>query len=181
MRRALLVIDVQNEYFDGKLPISYPIGTLDNILTVMDETRQRKMDTVVIQHTSTSQNASTFVKGTIGWQLHPEVDKRSNDLLVEKNLPGAFTGTNLESWLRSRQIDTVVICGYMTHMCCDTTARQAMQLGFAVEFLEDATGTLDVSNHAGKVTAEELHRAVLVVQESRFSRVLKTSEWLDLI
>ena len=73
--------------------------------------------------------------------------------------------------------DTVVISGYMTQMCCDTTARQAFHLGFAVEFLSDATGTLSLANDAGSVTAEELHRAILVTQAALFSRVMTTAEW----
>jgi len=66
----------------------------------------------------------------------------------------------------------------MTQMCCDTTARQAFHLGFAVEFLSDATGTLDFSNQAGSITAEELHKAILITQAMRFSRVMSTQDWL---
>ena len=51
---------------------------------------------------------------------------RPRDLLIEKSLPGSFTNTPLEPWLRERGITTVSIAGYMTHMCCDTTARQAV-------------------------------------------------------
>ena len=66
-----------------------------------------------------------------------------------EDLPGSFTGTALEQWLRERGITTVAIAGYMTHMCCDTTARQAVHRGFNVEFLSDATGTLPLSNSGG--------------------------------
>jgi nicotinamidase-related amidase len=66
----------------------------------------------------------------------------------------------------------------MTQMCCDTTARQAMHLGFGVEFLSDATGTLAIKNTAGEVSDEELHRAILVTQQMRFSRVMKTADWM---
>jgi nicotinamidase-related amidase len=110
--------------------------------------------------------------------LHPEIERRPRNVLIEKTFPGSFTGTTLESWLRERQIDTVAIAGYMTQMCCDTTARQAFHLGFAVEFLSDATGTLAISNSAGSVTAEELHRAILVTQAMRFSKVMTTQQWL---
>ena len=70
--------------------------------------------------------------------------------MIDKQLPGAFTGTELEPWLRKEEIDTLSIAGYMTHMCCDTTARQAFHCGFKVEFLRDATGTLTVENEAGR-------------------------------
>ncbi len=181
MKRALLVIDVQNEYFSGKLPVSHPAGSLANILLVMDRADRLGIPVIVVQHGAKSAEAQTFRKGGHEWELHPEVARRQRDLLLEKELPGSFTGTELEGWLRGRGLDTVVIAGYMTQMCCDTTARQAFHLGYAVEFLADATGTLAISNNAGSVTAEELHRAVLVTQAMLFSKVLTTAEWLKSI
>ena len=96
-------------------------------------------------------------------------------------MPGSFTGTYLEGLLRKLHSDTVTICGYMTQMCCDTTARQAFHLGFSVEFLSDATGTLDVSNSAGSIKADELQKAVLIIQEMKFSKVLTTDKWINCI
>ena len=96
---------------------------------------------VVVQHTFTQPEMPFFKRGTPGWELHPEVASRPRDHWIEKNLPGSFTGTDLEEWLRERGLDTVTVAGYMTHMCCDTTARQAAHLGLKVEFLSDATGT----------------------------------------
>jgi len=178
MKKALLVIDVQNEYFTGRLPVTHPAGSLENILKAMDAATASDMPIVVIQHTVTAPDRPVFRKGSTEWALHPDVDKRPYDLLVEKQLPGSFTGTNLEGWLREKNIDTVVISGYMTQMCCDTTARQAFHLGFGVEFLSDATGTLALANDAGSVTAEELHRAILVAQGALFSKVMTTVAWI---
>ena len=177
-KRALLVIDVQNEYFTGKLPISYPAGSLTNVLSAMDVAREHEVSVVVIQHASPQPDAPVFRKGSKEWELHPEVATRSHDVLIHKSLPGSFTGTELETWLRDRGVETVVIAGYMTQMCCDTTARQAMHLGFGVEFLSDGTGTLAIKNAAGEVSDEELHRAILVTQEMRFSRVMTTGDWI---
>ena len=67
----------------------------------------------------------------------------------------------------------------MTHLCCDTTSRQAFHRGLKVVFLSDATGTLDIANDAGQVSAEELHRAILVSQAARFAKVLSTQKWID--
>jgi nicotinamidase-related amidase len=179
LKRALLVIDVQNEYFTGKLPITYPEGSLEHILQAIRAARSKAIPVAYIQHTAIQKESKTFLKSTDGWQLHPAIAVTPRDYLVEKTLPGSFTGTDLDSWLRQKGIDTVVITGYMTQMCCDTTARQAMHLGFSVEFLSDATGTLPISNEAGSVTAEELHRAILVTQAMRFSRVLPTQRWIE--
>lgn len=178
-KRALLVIDVQNEYFTGKLPISYPAGSLRNVLSAMDAARANGQPVVVIQHASPQPDAAVFRKGSKEWELHPEVAARQHDVLIHKSLPGSFTGTELEKWLRGQGVETVVVAGYMTQLCCDTTARQAMHLGFDVEFLSDGTGTLAIKNDAGEVSGEELHRAILVTQQMRFSRVLKTSTWIN--
>jgi nicotinamidase-related amidase len=177
-KRALLVVDVQNEYFTGKLPITHPRNSLANVLRAMDEARTAGVPVVVIQHTAPQPDSSVFRKGSREWELHPEIVGRPHDELIPKSLPGSFTGTRLESWLREHGIGTVVIAGYMTQMCCDTTAREAMHRGFGVEFLSDATGTLAINNAAGAVSAEELHRAILVTQQMRFSRVLTTAEWV---
>ena len=98
--------------------------------------------------------------------------------MIEKTLPGSFTGTDLEKWLRESGIERVAICGYMAQMCCDTTARQAFHLGFQVDFLSDAIGTLSVQNSAGSISASDLHRAVMVTQAMRFCRVMTTEEWI---
>jgi nicotinamidase-related amidase len=177
--RALLVIDVQNEYFTGKLQVTYPAASLDNVLRAMDTAQACGIAVVVIQHGAQQPDSPVFRIDSHEWQLHPEVASRARDVLIPKTLPGSFTGTELESWLRSRGITTVTIAGYMTQMCCDTTARQALHLGFGVEFLSDATGTLAFSNSAGEISAQDLHRAILVVQQSRFSRVLTTGEWIE--
>lgn len=181
MKRALLIIDVQNEYFTGKLPVTYPPNSVERIIDAIDFADSKGIPVVFIQHTAPQMDSSTFRRGTSEWELHDRIKDRPYSHLIEKNLPGSFTNTDLEDWLRTRDIEKVVIAGYMTQMCCDTTARQALHLGFEVEFLSDATGTLNIANGAGKVTDEELHRAILVTQAMRFSRVMTTEEWKNSI
>lgn len=178
MNRALLVIDVQNEYFEGgSKPVIYPAGSFENILAAIDAAGAKGIPVILIQHSAAKPGSKTFVKDTRLWQIHDEVLKRKYDCIVEKNYPGSFTGTELEAVLKKYNIDTVTICGYMTQMCCDTTSRQAFHMGYKVEFLSDATGTLDFNNYAGSVTAEELHRAILVTQAMSFSKVMSQKEW----
>lgn len=177
MKRALLIVDVQNEYFSGLLPITHPQGHLNNILRVMDVAKTNGIPIIVIQHTFPQPEMPFFKKGTQEWDLHPEIQSRPHDFMIEKNLPGSFTGTDLESWLRNEKVDKIVIAGYMTHMCCDTTARQAVHRGFTVEFLSDATGTLPLKNEAGEVSAEELHRSILCAQQMLISEVISTEAW----
>ncbi|MDA8327257.1 MAG: cysteine hydrolase family protein [Nitrospiraceae bacterium] len=179
MKRVLLVIDVQKEYFTGKLPVSWPVGSFENILKAMDAAKTQGIPVAVLQHHAVKDDSPVVRFQSPEWELHPEIAVRPRDILIEKTLPGSFTDTNLDAWLKENGIDTVTISGYMTQMCCDTTARQAFHRGYKVEFLSDATGTLAFSNNAGSVTAEELHRAILVTQAQRFSTVMKTSEWIS--
>jgi nicotinamidase-related amidase len=177
MTRALLVIDVQNEYFTGVLPISHPTGHLQRILDVMDTASRAGIPIAVIRHHQPDPDSPMFRHGSDAWQLHPEVAERPCEIVIDKQMPGSFTGTGLEDWLKTVKADTVTIAGYMTHMCCDTTARQACHAGYKVEFLSDATGTLPVENSAGTVSAEELHRSTLVAQQMFLSEVLSSAAW----
>jgi nicotinamidase-related amidase len=178
MKQALLVIDVQNEYFTGKLPITFPTGSREKILTAMDYACAAHIPVVVIQHTNPDPEAVTFRKGTDAWELHHDIKQRHADIIIEKNLPGSFTLTMLDAYLKKNGISTVTIAGYMTQMCCDTTARQAFHRGYTVNFLSDATGTLSFTNSAGSISDADLHRAILVTQQQRFSCVLTTDEWI---
>jgi nicotinamidase-related amidase len=125
VKEALLIIDVQNEYFTGRLPVTHPAGSLENILMAMDRARDGRMPVVVIQHTNAAPEATTFRHGTPGWELHDEIKRRHADVVIIKTLPARFTGTSLANWLRERSIATFTIAVSMTRICCDTTGRQA--------------------------------------------------------
>ena len=88
MKEALLVIDVQNEYFTGKLPVTHPAGSLDNILKAMDWAHDALLPVVVIRHTNTAPEATTFRKGTPGWELHDEIKRRHEHLRLPSDFPG---------------------------------------------------------------------------------------------
>ncbi len=180
--RALVVVDVQNEYVSGNLPIAYPeLGqSLNNIGLAMDLAAATGIPIVVVCQVA-PEGSPIFARGSYGFALHEVVASRSYDHLVEKTLPSAFAGTDLADWLADRAIGTVVIVGFMTQNCDESTARDALHRGLAVEFLSDATGTVALANQAGSISAEQLHRAVLVVLQSRFAAVATTQEWVDAV
>ncbi len=178
-KRALIVIDVQNEYFSGKLRIEYPDVrvTLPNICRAMDAASAAGIPVVVVQHLFPSA-APVFARGSDGAELHPEIVRRPQDLRIEKCVASALTGTPLGAWLRERGIDTLSIVGYMTHNCDDSTARQAHHEGWKVELLHDASGSLPYRNAIGAATAEEIHRVFTVVMHTGFAAVASTDDWL---
>ena len=177
-RRALIVIDVQNEYFDGNLQIEYPpvSDSLPKIVRAMDLAAAAGLPVIVIRQDSPS-DAPAFAEGSHGWQLHAEVERRRRDVLFGKPLPSAFAQTGLGDWLQARSIDTLSVVGYMTHNCNDTTIKHAFDRGLEVEFLHDASGAVSYANRAGYATAEEIHRVFAVVEQSRFAAVLSVEEW----
>jgi nicotinamidase-related amidase len=179
MRRALIVIDVQNDYFNGTLPLEYPdpAQSLRNICAAMDAAKEAGIPVVVVQNLAPA-NAPIFAEGGSGAELLPEITARGWDLLVRKSLPDAFSNPELEPWLKSRDITLLTVAGYMTQNCDDATIRRAVHLGYAVEFLGDASGTLAFTNQAGHASAEDIHRLYLVVLQSRFAAVLETEEWI---
>lgn len=183
-RRALVVVDVQQEYDpgvfpDAGLPITHPpldVSTR-NVARVMDAAQHAGIPVVVVQHTDPA-DEPVFAEGSRGWRLHPLVEDRSWDHLVRKAYPGSFTGTDLEPWLREHDVETVTLVGYMTQLCIDTTARQAAHRGFGVEVLSDATGTLPLTVDGTTVDAGTLHTSVLVALGSAFASVADTDAWL---
>ena len=181
-RRALVVIDVQNEYVTGGLQIQYPpvSSSLHNIGRAMDAAHAAGIPVIVIQQTSPA-DAPLFAVGTPGWALHDTVARRPHDHYQRKLLPSAFAGTDLAEWLAQQQIDTLTVVGYMTHNCDDITVKHAFDRGMQVEFLHDASGTVPYANRAGFASAEEIHRVYSVGQQSRFAAVLSTDEWLECI
>lgn len=179
-KRALIVIDVQNEYFTGKLRIEYPDvrDSLANIGRAMDAASAAGIPVVVVQHLLPA-GAPVFAQGSDGAALHLAVAGRRRDHLVDKAMASALVGTDLGAWLRQREIDTLTVVGYMTHNCDDSTVRQAAHEGWKVEFLHDAAGALPYANAAGAASAEEIHRVFMVVMHTGFAAVTTTEQWLQ--
>ena len=179
MRRALIVIDVQNEYFTGKMKIEYPPvdSSLANITRAMDAARAAEIPVVMVQHDAPEQSP-IFAKGSEGWQLHPEMTKRAHSHLINKAYASVFTGTDLAQWIADNGVDTLTIVGYMTHNCDAATIYEAAHKGLAVEFLSDASGSPSYENAAGKASAEEIHRVYSTVFHSGFAAVASTGQWI---
>ncbi|MCW3478148.1 cysteine hydrolase [Neisseriaceae bacterium JH1-16] len=178
-KRALLVIDVQNEYETGALPIEFPplSTSLPAIGRAIDAARAANVPVIVVQHTSRA-GSPVFDKGSDGWRLHPVVASRGYDHYVEKTLPSSFTGTGLAALLAELGTDTLTVIGYMTQNCDDSTVKDAKHRGLAVEVLHDATGAIPLANSAGAATAEQIHQVSMVVMQSNFAAVLSTDDWI---
>jgi nicotinamidase-related amidase len=151
-RRALIVVDVQEEYFSGPLAIGFPPvdESLARIIDATEAAGRAGIPVVVVQHEK-PEGAALFAVGSPGWALHPRLAARIDTSWkrVTKGYASCFDGTDLAAWLSRNDIDTVTLVGYMTNNCILATAAAAAPLGLQAEVLSDATGAIDVANEAG--------------------------------
>ncbi len=163
-KTALIVIDAQQEYFApaGKVVLPHAPEAATRIAAMLDWARAQAVPVVHVVHESRRPNPTTFAPGSPALEIHPLAKPAVGESIVVKHLPGSFTGTPLEQLLRKQGIERVVLTGFMTQMCVDTTARQAAHLGFKVTVVADATAAMAVKGPDGAVIpADQVHRTHL--------------------
>ena len=163
-KTALIVIDAQQEYFAplGKVVLPGGPAAVKRIARALDWARGANVPVIHIVHESRKAGAAIFAPGSPALAIHPDAAPQAGEPILTKHLPGSFTGTPLEETLRTRGIDRLVLAGFMTQMCIDTTARQGAHLGFAVTVLADATAAKSVTSPDGEtIPADLVHRTHL--------------------
>ncbi|MBI5973637.1 cysteine hydrolase family protein [Staphylococcus caledonicus] len=178
-QRALLVIDIQNDYFEGgKYPLVNTNEALANILKLEKQFKQNNEPVIYIQHINYNDNATFFENNTTGVELKEELDTDSNSIIIEKQYPNSFLDTQLKNTLEHNNIEEVVICGMMTHMCVDSTTRAAAELGYQPTLIDDATATRDLEVNGNNANAEDVQNAFIAALTA-FSTVKKTDEFVE--
>lgn len=181
MKTALLVIDIQKDYFPGgKFPLVEPEAAARKAYELLQCFREHKEHHVHIQHVELDPDAAFFVKGDSGSDIHDLVAHFEGEPIVYKHEPNSFLNTNLFEMLSEWGIARVVICGMMTHMCVDATARAASDLGFQIIVAEDACATRDLKFGDTVIPAELVHKSFLAALKS-YGRVMKTEEIIALL
>ena len=163
-KTALLVIDAQQEYFApiGKVVLPEGPPAVRRIADLLGWARAQKVPVVHVVHESRRPNPTTFVPGSPALEIHPEARPAAGEPVITKHLPGSFTNTGLEEHLRRHGIEQVIVSGFMTQMCCDTTAREAAHRGFKVLLAADAMAAMPVKGPDGVVIpADQVHRTHL--------------------
>ena len=177
---ALLVIDFQNEYFTGKLPIPDGMRALENTRRLIDFADKSKFPVIHIQHVA-PENSPIFALGSDGVDFHPLMTPRSQDRQLRKTTVSAFASTDLDKQLKAAGINTLIVSGLMTHACVAGAARDAVPLGYNVIVASDASATRAITRADGQsVSARELHESSLASLEDTFGDVMTTQRILDL-
>ena len=181
MNTALLVIDIQNDYFpDGKFPLVKPLEAAKNAYILLQCFREHGGHHIHIQHISLEPDASFFIKGDSGSDIHDSVAHFEGEPIVYKHEPNSFLNTNLLEILREWKTERLVITGMMTHMCVDATARAAVDLGFQVIVAEDACASRDLQYDDTTIPADLVHKSFLAAL-TWYGKVMKMDEIIALL
>lgn len=188
-KTAMLVVDMQNDFVQEGAPIEVPHARamVPRLNRLLDVCRAHQIPVIYIHHVirggdidagrladhhAAIRNNKAIIAGTPNVEIYEGLKPRPGDLLVAKPRYSAFYGTDLEGILRSKGIDTLLISGTVTNVCCDSTARDAFSRDYKVIFLSDGTATRDLPDLGfGPVSAKEIQKVVLTVLAMSFAQV----------
>jgi nicotinamidase-related amidase len=177
--RALLIVDIQKDYFPGgAYPLVEPEKAAAAAKRALEAFRGGGEAVVHVQHVWDEPDAEFMRPGTEGFEIHPDVAPADGETVIAKESPNAFLDTPLEERLRSIGAEELVVCGMMTSMCVDATARAASDLGFAVTVLEDACAAPDLEFGGVSVPATQVGAAYLASLADSYGDVTSVDELL---
>jgi len=172
MKPALILIDIQNDYFPGgKMELEGSPEASLQAAKLLERFRAKQLPLVHIQHVSNRPGATFFVPGTEGMNIHANVAPRAGETVLQKNFPNSFRGTTLLEHLRALGADHLVIAGMMTHMCVDATTRAAFDLGFSCSLAHDACATRALVFDEQRVPAAQVHAAFVAALSGLYAKV----------
>ena len=174
---ALLIIDIQNDYFPGgAMELEGADAAGAKAGAALQKFRNNGNPVIHVQHLSARPGSTFFLPGTRGAEIHSSVSPRDTEMVIEKNFPNSFRGTRLEQTLKDAGVKNLVVAGMMTHMCVDATVRHAADLGYKITLLGDACATRAQSYAGEKVPARQVHTAFLAALNGFYAKVLDTHE-----
>ncbi|CAI0721007.1 Peroxyureidoacrylate/ureidoacrylate amidohydrolase RutB [Serratia entomophila] len=177
---ALLVIDFQNEYFIGKMPIPDGLKALKNTQRLVAFAHRHNMPVFFVRHLGPA-NGPLFAEGSTFAEFHPELQPAAGDKVITKATPSSFVGTDLDRQLKQAGIRQLIVSGLMTHMCVSSTARDAVPLGYQVIIPADATATRSLATWDNQVVNHAvLQRAALAGVADVFAEIKTTGQVLAL-
>jgi nicotinamidase-related amidase len=179
MKTALLLIDIQNDYFPGgRMELEAALPAAQQASRLLDFFRRQGWPTVHIQHISNRPGATFFLPDTDGLDFHETIRPLAGEKGIVKHFPNSFRETGLLEYLQGSGIEGLVICGMMTHMCVDATTRAAADLGYTVRLAPDACATRALAYGETQVPAGHVQAAFLAALKS-YGQVLETEEILN--
>jgi nicotinamidase-related amidase len=172
MTRALVIVDIQNDYFPGgQNPLEGPEQAAAHARELLDAFRASGEPVVHMQHVWDAPDASFMVPGTDGVEIHESVQPAAGEAVLQKANPNSFLQTPLEEHLRGAGVERLVVCGMMTAMCVDATVRAAVDLGFETTLAHDACATMALGFDGRTIPAADVHAAFVAALAEGYAEV----------
>jgi nicotinamidase-related amidase len=173
---ALVIVDAQNEYVTGNLPLDGVNAALDTIAALLKAARNAGAP--VIHVVQRGRPGGLFDPDTDAFRIAPQAAALPGETIVEKGLPNSFAKTNLQAVLAATGRKSLMIAGFMTHMCVSATARSALDHGYSTTVIADAVATRSLPDPLGgaDIPAAQLHRAALAELADRFATVARLAD-----
>lgn len=179
-KRALIVIDLQNDYFpDGKWALDNILEASGNAADILADARAAGDEIVHVRHEFPTGDAPFFAPGTKGAEINDAVAPRDGEPIVLKRGINAFLDTDLEATLDAWGVTDVTIVGAMSHMCIDAAARAASDFGYVVTVVEDACGASALKFGDKTISAADAHAAYMAALEFAYAKVTTTASYLS--
>lgn len=182
MKAALILVDIQKDYFPGgRMELVGMKEASENAREMLRFFREKKWPIFHIQHIAVKDGATFFLPNSQGIDIHENVTPTSNEPVIQKHHPNSFLNTKLHEELLKAGIESVVICGAMSHMCIDATTRAAADLGFQCTVVHDACATKDLTFGGKAVPADMVHGAFMAALQSVYAKVMDLgafSSWI---
>ncbi len=166
-KTALLLIDIQNDYYPGgKYELFESDKASFKAKELLEEFRKKNLLVIHVRHESIQQDAGFFLPNTFGADIHSNVAPQEGETVITKHQISSFVDTGLESKLRNRKVENLVICGMQTNWCVQATTLDALNNGFRVMVIEDAVTAKNI----------DLHREALRKMVENQAQMMKTEE-----
>jgi len=178
-KRALVLIDIQNDYFPGgKWALSGIEAAADNAARLLEAARAAGDLVVHVRHEFPTADAPFFAPGSEGAKIHAKVKSRDDEPVILKHHVNSFRETGLKAELDRHGVEEVVICGAMSHMCVDAGTRAASDLGYKCVVVHDACATRDQEFEGAVVPAQQVHAAFMAALGFGYANLISTEEYL---
>ncbi|MEJ2728486.1 MAG: cysteine hydrolase family protein [Deltaproteobacteria bacterium] len=180
MHTGLILVDIQNDYFTGgRMELVGMEAAGEKAAQLLAFFRDNRWPTFHIQHISDREGASFFLPDTKGVEIHAVVSPRPDDPVIQKRYPNSFRETPLLDTLKSTGVESVVICGAMSHMCIDATTRAAVDFGFRCTVVHDACVTRNLDFGNKKILARDVHSAFMAALGSAYAKVVSCRDLIE--
>jgi nicotinamidase-related amidase len=181
MKTALLLLEIQNDYFpEGRIPLEGSLKASGKAQNILQAFRERKQPIIHLQQISTNPDASYFLPCTEGAEFYSSVQPLKSETIIKKHYPNSFKDTHLLNHLNRNKISHLVICGMMTHSTIDATVREAYDLGFTCSIIHDACTAHHLAFEQTPISAQDVHHAFLAALSDHQASLFSTEEYLQI-